>query len=90
MDKNKYLEPKFSTSIYPIVKFLHKRYPAGSAITNISMLSQSQRGGGPPLGLYTGIHSNFNDSNSLSSYLSQDNNSFLKRGSDQGANSTVP
>ena len=40
MDKNKYLEPKFSTSLYPVIKYLHKKYgTGGSTISNLSMLS---------------------------------------------------
>ena len=45
MDKQKYLEPKFSTSIYPVIKFLHKRYGLKGMFTNISKTSISQREG---------------------------------------------
>lgn len=41
MDKQKYLEPKFSTSLYPVIKFLQKKFGPGSTITNISKFSQS-------------------------------------------------
>ena len=39
MDKQKYLEPKFSLSFYPIIKFIHKKKGTGSIATNISKLS---------------------------------------------------
>lgn len=79
MDKHKYLEPKFSQSLYPVMKFLQKRYPGnGSTMTNISMLSQSQRGGGP-LQMPANIFSNFNDTNSLSSLISHDTSLIAKQ-----------
>ena len=36
MDKQKYLDPKFSTSLYPMMKFLVKRFGLGGALTEIS------------------------------------------------------
>lgn len=40
MDKHKYLEPKFSMSLYPVIKYLQKKYGGGgSTMSNISMLS---------------------------------------------------
>ena len=75
MDKQKYLEPKFSTSIYPVMKFLHKRFGFKGAHTNISKISVSQRDGSP-------IGMAINDTNSLCSLIS--NELGLKAGSDMG------
>ncbi len=75
MDKQKYLEPKFSTSIYPVMKFLHKRFGFKGAETNISKLSGSQRDG-------SAIGMAINDTNSLCSLIS--NELGKQTGSDMG------
>ena len=44
MEKQKYLEPKFSIALQPLIKYLQKKHVGvGSAMTNISLLSHSQR-----------------------------------------------
>jgi len=42
MEKQKYLEPKFSQAIIPLIKYLQKKHVGvGSAMTNISLISHS-------------------------------------------------
>jgi len=60
MDKQKYLEPKFSTSLYPLLKFLVKRFGVGGALTE--EISDGKSPG--KLG--------FNDTFSLSSLISNE------------------
>lgn len=84
MDKQKYLEPKFSTSFLPIIKFLSKKIGPGSTQTNISILSQREG-----TGLMTdkvnmslagaGGANNFNDTFSLGSLLSLADQQLLAR-----------
>ena len=53
MDKQKYLEPKFSFSLYPIIKYIQKKKGTGSIATNISKLTfreGSMINGEPALG----------------------------------------
>ena len=67
MDKQKYLEPKFSLSLHPIIKFIQKRKgAAGSVATNISKLSfidgSQINGENIPGGNFASMLSGFNDS----------------------------
>ncbi len=39
MDKHKYLDPKFSKSLVPVMKFIQKRFGAVSNTSNISIIS---------------------------------------------------
>jgi hypothetical protein len=59
MDKNKYLEPRFSSSIYPLIKFLNKRYGGGesSVISNMSKFTFKQTENGSLCTLLTNENS---------------------------------
>ena len=74
MEKQKYLEPKFSQAIFPLIKYLQKKHVGvGSAMTNISLISHTQREGEPMKAVNSsllGLMSNFNDTFSAGSLLS--------------------
>ena len=61
MDKQKYLEPKFSTSLYPLMKFLVKRFGVSGAMTEFSAANNAGK-------------LCFNDTFSLSSLISNEGN----------------
>ena len=74
MEKQKYLEPKFAISLYPLIKFLKNKYGLHSnSTTTISFYSQSQRGGV--------IHPNkdfsLSDDLSMSSFMSTETRNTL-------------
>jgi hypothetical protein len=41
MEKNKYLEPKFSYTLYPLLKLLRSKYEHYGSSSQTSMISQS-------------------------------------------------
>jgi hypothetical protein len=66
MEKQKYLDPKFALSLYPLMKFLKLKYGfAGSSAGN-SLRSMSQIGG-------TLTHYTLNEELSMCSFRSTDN-----------------